>query len=113
MGHILAGDAEYVLVIWAETLSRFVDLTDRNTCILFGDGAVRWWLPATYRAASCRLKSWQALDQAMRYWRRQCHCRQFWILYGGHYMQTDGKAVFRFATRVMAEATQRVLARAG
>jgi 3-oxoacyl-[acyl-carrier-protein] synthase III len=32
---------------------------------------------------------------------------------GGHYMQMDGKAVFRFATRVMAEATQRVLARAG
>src|SRR4051812_21347513 len=36
-GHILAGDAEYVLVIGAETLSRLVDWTDRNTCILFGD----------------------------------------------------------------------------
>ena len=38
-GHILAGDAEYVLVVGAETLSRIVDWTDRNTCILFGDGA--------------------------------------------------------------------------
>ncbi len=38
-GHILAGDAEYVLVIGAETLSRIVDWTDRNTCVLFGDGA--------------------------------------------------------------------------
>ena len=28
-----------VLVIGAETLSRVVDYTDRNTCILFGDGA--------------------------------------------------------------------------
>ena len=27
------------LVIGAETLSKFVDWTDRNTCILFGDGA--------------------------------------------------------------------------
>ncbi len=38
-GHILAGDAEYVLVLGAETLSRLIDWTDRNTCILFGDGA--------------------------------------------------------------------------
>ncbi|MEZ4619444.1 MAG: beta-ketoacyl-ACP synthase 3 [Caldilineaceae bacterium] len=38
-GHILAGDAEYVLVIGAETLSRIVDWTDRGTCVLFGDGA--------------------------------------------------------------------------
>jgi len=38
-GQILAGDAEYVLVIGTETLSRIVDWTDRNTCMLFGDGA--------------------------------------------------------------------------
>ena len=33
------GSFRNVLVIGAETLSRFVDYTDRNTCILFGDGA--------------------------------------------------------------------------
>jgi 3-oxoacyl-[acyl-carrier-protein] synthase-3 len=33
------GAYKTVLVIGAETLSRFVDYTDRNTCILFGDGA--------------------------------------------------------------------------
>src|SRR5690606_30691296 len=32
---------------------------------------------------------------------------------GDHYIRMDGKAVFRFATRVMADATQKVLARAG
>ncbi len=31
--------AENILVIGAETLSRIVDWTDRNTCVLFGDGA--------------------------------------------------------------------------
>ena len=31
--------AENVLIIGAETLSRIVDWTDRNTCVLFGDGA--------------------------------------------------------------------------
>ncbi|AFJ03800.1 3-oxoacyl-(acyl-carrier-protein) synthase, KASIII [Methylophaga frappieri] len=33
------GSAQNVLVIGAETLSRIVDWTDRNTCVLFGDGA--------------------------------------------------------------------------
>ena len=33
------GSFRNILVIGAETLSRFVDYTDRNTCILFGDGA--------------------------------------------------------------------------
>ncbi len=31
--------AENVLVIGAETLSRIIDWTDRNSCVLFGDGA--------------------------------------------------------------------------
>ncbi len=36
---IQSGSVENVLVIGAETLSRIVDWTDRNTCVLFGDGA--------------------------------------------------------------------------
>ncbi len=30
---------KYVLVVATETLSRFIDFSDRTTCILFGDGA--------------------------------------------------------------------------
>ncbi|MFC1538539.1 beta-ketoacyl-ACP synthase III [Candidatus Latescibacterota bacterium] len=36
---IRSGMAGNILVIGAETLSRIVDWTDRNTCVLFGDGA--------------------------------------------------------------------------
>src|SRR3954471_15346348 len=36
---IRAGQARYCLVIGAEILTRYVDYTDRATCILFGDGA--------------------------------------------------------------------------
>jgi len=36
---IYSGAAEHILIIGAETLSRVVDWTDRNTCVLFGDGA--------------------------------------------------------------------------
>ena len=34
-----AGSAKCALVVGAETLSRIVDWKDRNTCVLFGDGA--------------------------------------------------------------------------
>lgn len=36
---ILSGQARRVLVIGAETFSRILDMTDRGTCVLFGDGA--------------------------------------------------------------------------
>jgi 3-oxoacyl-[acyl-carrier-protein] synthase-3 len=37
--YIRTGAARHVLVVGTEVLSRAMDLTDRNTCILFGDGA--------------------------------------------------------------------------
>ena len=36
---IKAGQAQTVLVVGAETMSRLMDWTDRTTCVLFGDGA--------------------------------------------------------------------------
>jgi len=36
---IRAGSAKNVLVVGAEVLSRALDFTDRNSCIIFGDGA--------------------------------------------------------------------------
>jgi len=37
--YIAAGRARTALAIGGETLSRYLDLTDRSSCILFGDGA--------------------------------------------------------------------------
>jgi 3-oxoacyl-[acyl-carrier-protein] synthase-3 len=36
---IESGRAKTVLIVGAEALTRFVDFTDRDTCVLFGDGA--------------------------------------------------------------------------
>src|SRR5437762_1373458 len=36
---VRTGQSKYALVIGAEILTQYVDYTDRNTCILFGDGA--------------------------------------------------------------------------
>lgn len=38
-GMIQSGKARTALIIGAEVFSRLVDWTDRNTCVLFGDGA--------------------------------------------------------------------------
>jgi 3-oxoacyl-[acyl-carrier-protein] synthase-3 len=44
---IQTGSVKRVLVVGSETLSRIVDWKDRNTCVLFGDGAGAVMLEAT------------------------------------------------------------------
>lgn len=117
-GHILAGDAEYVMVIGAETLSRIVDWTDRNTCVLFGDGAGAVLVAASQvpggiiaaelgsDGSGADLLSVPAGGSAMP-------ASLETVSSGNHFIKMDGKAVFRFATRVMADATKAVLDRAG
>ncbi len=36
---IAAGKYEHILIVGAEALTKLTDFTDRNTCVLFGDGA--------------------------------------------------------------------------
>lgn len=44
---ISIGQNKKILVIAAETISKIVDYTDRNTCVLFGDGAAAFLLERT------------------------------------------------------------------
>jgi 3-oxoacyl-[acyl-carrier-protein] synthase-3 len=46
-GLVQSGKTKNILLIGAEFLTRFVDYTDRSTCILFGDGAGATVLKAT------------------------------------------------------------------
>jgi 3-oxoacyl-[acyl-carrier-protein] synthase-3 len=46
-GLIQSGKAENILLVGGELLSRYVDWTDRSTCVLFGDGAGAVVLQAT------------------------------------------------------------------
>jgi len=68
---IATGSARKVLVIGAEILSRIIDWEDRNTCVLFGDGAGAVVLEATegdHGVLSTHLHSdgnyWELLYQA-------------------------------------------------
>ncbi len=89
----------YALVVGAEQLSRILDYSDRNTCILFGDGAAaavvelsdkpyvqKTWARGDETALSCRGAGQE--DQVLK---------------------MDGRAVFRFAVSAMDQAVSEVL----
>lgn len=98
------------LVIGAETLSRVVNWNDRNTCILFGDGAGAFVLQASEEPGgllTAVLRSdGSGGDLLTLPGGGSRHPASMQTIYDGlHYIHMNGREVFRFATRVMSEAT--------
>jgi len=111
---IISGAYENVLVIGAETLSRIMDWTDRNTCVLFGDGAGALLLQAS-DAPGGVLSFTLGADGSGG---------DLLMLPGGgsrhpasaetvaqklHYARMNGREVFRFATRIMGQAAKEAI----
>ncbi len=119
-GMIGSGQFRNILVVGAEVLSRILDYSDRNTCVLFGDGsgaAVYTSLERAGRAeflggsismeggaenvlaqpggGSRHPASHDSVDQRL------------------HYMKMGGTKVFRFAVRVFAELVKGVIDKYG
>ncbi len=105
------------LVIGSETLSRIVDWKDRNTCILFGDGAGAFVLQASdepggiYTGVMRSDGSGGDLLSLPGGGSKYPTCLQS-VYDGLHYIHMNGREVFRFATRVMTDATQEAVAAA-
>lgn len=103
-----AGQCENVLVIGAEILSQVLDWSDRNTCILFGDGAgavVMGRGPEGRGVMLSRMKSNGGLADIL-----------YLNLPGGEGvrgMRMDGKQVFKAAVTVISEIVNETLAKAG
>ena len=115
---IRSGSMKNVLVLGTETLSRFVDWTDRNTCILFGDGAGAFVLQADEKPGGV-LSSVLHSDGSggdllsVPAGGSKQPATAATVQDGLHFIQMDGKGVFRFATRVMARATKEAIEKAG
>lgn len=115
---IRSGAISNAIVIGAETLSRLMDWNDRTTCILFGDGAGAFVLQASEEPGGViasvmrsdgsggELLSLPAGGSAMP-------ASAQTVADGLHYIQMNGREVFRFATRVMANASREVIEKAG
>jgi 3-oxoacyl-[acyl-carrier-protein] synthase-3 len=117
-GFIKMGMYRHVLVVGAECLSRITDYTDRNTSILFGDGAgavVLGEVPEGRGFKSFKLGADGSGGELLK------------ISGGGsrlpsteqsvnerrHYIEMNGRDVFKFAVRVMGSAAEEALASAG
>jgi 3-oxoacyl-[acyl-carrier-protein] synthase-3 len=115
---IRSGSIKSALIVGSETLSRFINWKDRNTCILFGDGAGAFVLQASDQPGGV-LSAVMHSDGSggdlltIQGGGSRYPASASTLQDGRHYIQMDGKEVFRFATRVMASATQEALACAG
>lgn len=106
------------LVIGADCLSRITDYTDRNTCVLFGDGA-----GAVILGEVPEGRGFKAFDLGAE----GAGGAHLYLEAGGsrlpasvetleakkHSIYMNGREVFKFAVRVMSSATEAVLAKAG
>lgn len=111
---IQSGAIETALVIGTETLSRIVDWSDRSTCVLFGDGAGAFVLRAADTPGGVRHYVLHSDGSGGDYLSARSGVRDTWR--GPALAQSivmNGREVFRFAARVMVQATQEVLEQAG
>lgn len=115
---ITSGMYNCVLVVGVELLSKVVDWTDRNTCVLFGDAAGAAILQPVSEGRGI-LASVLGSEGAGG--------KHLMVPAGGsrspataetlenrlHYVKMNGQEVYKFAIRVMNEATVQVLEKAG
>ena len=114
-----SGMHKKVLVIGADVMSSVIDYTDRATCVIFGDGAGAVLLEPCAEGEVGLVDYWHEIDGS--------GAAALNMPGGGslhppthetvdakmHYVHQDGAAVFKFAVRKMAEASEAVLARNG
>ena len=106
------------LVIGAETLSRITDWTDRGTCVIFGDGAGAVVLQASDAPggilSSVLGADGSGADLLIQPAGGSAHpATAETVAARQHYVQMQGQQVFRFATRILPEASRLVLEQAG
>ncbi|ETT52050.1 3-oxoacyl-(acyl carrier protein) synthase III [Paenibacillus sp. FSL R7-269] len=117
-GFIQNGMYNNALVIGADTLSRITDYTDRNTCVLFGDGA-----GAVIVGEVPEGRGFQSFDLGaegsggsllnLEAGGSRLPASQQTVEDKKHFIYMNGREVFKFAVRIMGSATERVLTKAG
>ena len=114
--YIESGRYKKILVVGADKMSSIIDYKDRTTCIIFGDGA------------GCVLfePNYESLGLQDEYLRTDGIGRNFLKIDAGgsilpvseetlknhqHYVQQDGKNVFRFAVSNMTDVSSKIMER--
>lgn len=116
-GMIRSGTYNTVLVIGSETFSKLLNWKDRATCILFGDGAGAVLLQGSSEfggVLSSVLGSdgsgGELLEIPAGGSKNPTSLET--VMANAHFVKMNGREVFRFATRIMVDATKQALDKA-
>lgn len=115
---IATGVHKNILVIGAECLSKFVNWKDRNTCVLFGDGAGALIVSRVDEGYGVLGHCMGAAGDGGKLLKLQAGGSRDPISLETiekelHYIQMEGSEVFKFAVKIMAQASEEVLELAG
>ena len=115
---INGGLARHVLVIGAELLTRFLDYSDRGTCILFGDGAGAVVLSASDApGGSLGIELTTEPQGAYMIWLPAGGAKAppsaETVTRGEHYIRMEGRETYRFATKTMATTALESIRKSG
>ncbi len=114
---IRSGQSRYALVVGAEILTRYVDYTDRTTCVIFGDGAGAAVLGPVEDGRgilSTRIRSDGRYTEQLYSpgGGTRIPPSAETLASGLHYYKMKGNELFKVAVRSMAEVSREVLAEA-
>jgi 3-oxoacyl-[acyl-carrier-protein] synthase-3 len=113
---IRTGMIRNAVVIGVELISRYMDWSNRNVAVLFGDGAAAVVLQAT-ETEEGMLGSVLGCDaearQTLRVRGFGCGYSGLGITFGDTLWDFDGQSIFKRAVKAMSEASVRVLAERG
>ena len=116
---IESGMHRKVLVIGADVMSSIIDYTDRATCVIFGDGAGAVLLEPCEGDEVGLIDYFHEVDGSggvslnMPGGGSLNPATEETVAKKMHFVHQDGQAVYKFAVRKMAEATEAVLKRNG
>lgn len=99
---IQTGDYKYVLVVGAEKISKILNFEDRNTAVIFGDGAGAAILGPVSEGKGILAFELGADGSGNEH-----------IAQKGKYLTMNGREVFKFAVRKMGESALSVIHKAG
>ncbi|WP_284638985.1 beta-ketoacyl-ACP synthase III [Paenibacillus silviterrae] len=115
---IATGTYKYALVVGTECLSRITDYTDRNTCILFGDGSgavVIGQVPEGRGFKSFELGADGSGGELLKVagGGSRCPATPQSLEAKQHFIHMAGSEVFKFAVRIMGGSAEEALRKAG
>jgi len=115
---IRTGQIKHALVIGAEVLTKYVDYTDRSTCVIFGDGAGAAVLAPVEEgkgilATKIRSDGRYAEQLYAPGGGTKLGTSYATIDNGDHFFKMKGNELFKIAVRSMAEISKEMLEKAG